>query len=48
MFRAFQNGVDETFENASQTVEWFHVVQLFTDAVVDRRGIMGLAQSSCC
>ena len=33
MSRAFQNAVDETFENASQTVDWFHVVQLFTDAV---------------
>jgi transposase len=33
MSRAFQNAVDEAFENASQTVDWFHVVQLFTDAV---------------
>jgi len=33
MSGAFQNAVAETFEHASQTVDWFHVVQLFTDAV---------------
>jgi transposase len=33
MSRAFQTAVGETFPDASLTVDWFHVVQLFTDAV---------------
>jgi transposase len=33
MSGAFIAAVGETFENASITVDWFHVVQLFNDAV---------------
>jgi len=33
MSAAFQTAVGKTFENASLTVDWFHVVQLFSDAL---------------
>lgn len=33
MSAAFQKAAEETFENAHLTVDWFHTVQLFTDAV---------------
>lgn len=33
MSKAFLAGVAETFEKATVTVDWFHVVQLFTKAV---------------
>lgn len=33
MSPAFLAAVGESFENATQTVDWFHVVQLFTTAV---------------
>jgi transposase len=37
MSGAFVAAVGETFENAAVTVDWFHVVQLFTKAVDDVR-----------
>jgi len=37
MSRSFLSGVQENFVNASTTVDWFHVVQLFTRAVDDVR-----------
>lgn len=37
MSPAFLAAVAETFENATQTVDWFHVVQLFTSAVDEVR-----------
>ena len=37
MSPAFLAAVGEHFSNASQTVDWFHVVQLFTRAVDDVR-----------
>jgi len=37
MSPAFLAAVGETFEKASQTVDWFHVVQLFTTAVDEVR-----------
>ena len=37
MSPAFLAAVGETFENAAQTVDWFHVVQLFTTAVDEVR-----------
>lgn len=37
MSPAFLAAVGESFENARQTVDWFHVVQLFTTAVDEVR-----------
>ena len=37
MSGAFLAAVGETFENAAVTVDWFHVVQMFTKAVDDVR-----------
>ena len=37
MSPAFLTAVGESFENARQTVDWFHVVQLFTTAVDEVR-----------
>jgi transposase len=37
MSGAFLAAVDATFENAAVTVDWFHVVQMFTKAVDDVR-----------
>ena len=37
MSRSFLSGVQENFVNATTTVDWFHVVQLFTRAVDDVR-----------
>jgi len=37
MSRSFLSGVQENFVNAATTVDWFHVVQLFTRAVDDVR-----------
>ena len=37
MSPAFLTAVGESFENATQTVDWFHVVQLFTTAVDEVR-----------
>ena len=37
MSRAFLAAIGETFEQANVTVDWFHVVQLFTKAVDDVR-----------
>ncbi len=41
MSPAFLSGVGENFKNATQTVDWFHVVQLFTTAVDDVRKTEG-------
>jgi len=37
MSRSFLSGIKENFENAEITVDWFHVVQLFTRAVDEVR-----------
>jgi transposase len=42
MSPAFLAAIPENFENATQTVDWFHVVQLFTRAV---DAVQGRAQS---
>ena len=36
-FKAFLAAFDETFDQAAITVDWFHVVQMFTKAVDDVR-----------
>ena len=37
MSRSFLGGIQENFVSAATTVDWFHVVQLFTRAVADVR-----------
>ncbi len=55
MSPAFLAAIGETFEQANVTVDWFHVVQLFTKAVDEVRkaeakhntGAQGAALSPC-
>jgi transposase len=40
MSGAFLAAIGETFENAAVTIDWFHVVQMFTKAVNDVRRVV--------